>query len=568
MAKQRSSNSGSFKSPWILHLIFILIAALFAFYGVIENGFTDWDDNLYVTDSELIKSLSSENIKRMFSELVASLYTPITILSYAIEYQIGGLDPGIYHGTNLFLHLISSLLVYFLIKKFNFNSLIALSVALIFAVHPLHSETVAWISSRKDLLFSLFYLAALLSYLNYRENKKLIYYTFCFLFFLLSIFSKPTALTFPFVLVLIDYFRDDVEWKKRLLEKVPMMLLSIGFFIFGLYLIQEVDVMEKAPEGYSVLHKIALAAYGIAFYIYSSVIPYSLSNFHSYPHLIDGSLDSIYWISPFFLIAFAALIYYLGKKNKQILFGALFFLFVIGPAIRFVPTAYPIAADRYFYLASVGLILVLVLILQFVLKSLKANSTNLMIIPIAVLCLLFAMKSRDRVKDWKNSITLWESALEDDPSLHLATTHLGKAYDEFGNKTRALLMYEKSLKENPDLPDILNSAGVIYFENQQLDIALKYYDRSLKNESNSVVFYNRGNVFKAKGEWSKSIEDYDLAIELDKNFAQAYNNRAVSKVLSGDSLGAFNDFKMAVELEPSNEMFNNNFQRIQSTVNP
>lgn len=551
-----------------LQLGLILLVTLTVFSGVFKNGFTDWDDNLYVTDLELIRSLSWANIKAMFSQLVASLYTPLTILSYAIDYSLFGLNPSGFHTVNLILHLVTVALVFRLVSIWTDNAWIRFGTVLLFAIHPLNTEPVAWVSGRKDLLFSLFYVAGLLTYYKYRNNTGLKWIILTFGLFLLSILSKPTALTFPFVLLLIDFHQNDWKLKrKEILEKIPFILVSIGFLMIGIYIVQEVDVLRDAPEGYSAFDKLCLAAYALAFYIYSTPVPFSLNNFHSYPHLYDGKMEMIYYLSPLFLLLLAFLLWKFRKDNRKLIFFFLFFLFVIGPTIRFIPTGYPIVADRYFYLASIGIIMLFVVLVHRIGKKIGFSpvmTTLFLVLPFA---LFFAYRSSDRVKDWENSISLWESALEEDPTLHNAYTHLGKAYDKFGNDEKALFYFEKALAENPNLADILNSAGVIYFERNQAKKALEYYNRAIEKDTTSELpFYNRGNLLKANRYWKRSIEDYNKALQIKPAFPEAYNNRGVSRIMMGDSLGALEDFQRAVQLNPQDGMFQQNLQRLKSEM--
>jgi tetratricopeptide (TPR) repeat protein len=385
--------------------------------------------------------------------------------------------------------------------------------------------------------------------------------------FYAALLSKPTALSFPIVLMLIDYYEDrELTWK-LLSNKIPLFIGSIAAGILGLYIIQQVDVMAKAPEGYNFIEIISLAAFALAFYIYSVLVPFSLSNFHSYPHQIDGSIETIYFLSPLFLIALAYLLYRLWPKYDKLIFGFAFFLIIIGPTWRLVPTGYPIVADRYFYLASIGIIFFLVNGVASIGEKIKLSREIALSFTLAPLCFIFFFKTQNRVADWKNSITLWESALAEDPTLHNAYNHLAIAYDEFGNDERALMFYEKALNENPNLPEILNSAGVIYFESNQHKKALEYFNKAIELDTTSELpYYNRGNLLKANQRWQGSIHDYNKALIKRASFAEAYNNRGISKVMLADSVGALKDFETAVMLKPSDQMFVNNLNRLKGEI--
>ena len=202
----------------------------------LNNEFLNWDDQEYISKNPLIKDLSVQGIKNIFqNEHIIASYVPIVLVSWAVDYAIGGMNPTMFHLSNIIIHLIVVLLVYWLVLLVSKRKGIALLAALLFGIHPMHVEAVSWLSARKDLMYSLFFVPALISYYYYIEREprygRIYTYLGCLLFFVLSLYSKGTAVILPFILLLFDYYFIRTDIKKVILEKLPFFLLS-AFFIY------------------------------------------------------------------------------------------------------------------------------------------------------------------------------------------------------------------------------------------------------------------------------------------------------------------------------------------------
>ncbi len=220
----------------IAAMALIAVATLVPFLGSLDNEFVSWDDAIYVTDNRLIQNLSWKSVAKIFSSPRKKTYVPLSTLSLAIDYRIWRLDPFGYHLTNLLLHLINTLLVFCLVWRLAHRLLPALIAALLFGVHPMHVESVAWISERKDVLSALFFLTALLSYLRYRSTQRSLFYLLSLASFVLALLSKQMAITLPIVLLLCDLLEGRSWTKRALIEKMPFLLLSLVFGL-GAYLL-------------------------------------------------------------------------------------------------------------------------------------------------------------------------------------------------------------------------------------------------------------------------------------------------------------------------------------------
>jgi len=267
----------------------IVILTFIAFYPSLNCAFTKWDDHLYVTESNLIKSLSFDNIKKMLSpeSIVALNYHPLTMLSLAIDYQFAKLNPQWYHFVNILLHLVNTVLVFFFIYRLAGKKLIpAIIVSVFFGIHPMHVESVTWVAERKDVLYTLFFMASLLTYLTYIKSGKNKFLLFTLLLFVFSVFSKAMGVVLPFVLLLVDYFLNRKFDRKMLLEKIPFLIVSLIIGIFAIQ-VQKQEAIGSF-EAFSLPNRIAIGFYGFFMYIYKLILPLNLSSFHPYPPKGEG----------------------------------------------------------------------------------------------------------------------------------------------------------------------------------------------------------------------------------------------------------------------------------------
>ena len=287
-------NTKNNKKPLIITVLLILIILItfISFYPSLSNGFTNWDDTEYVTENPVIFNLNIENIKNIFdftneesyrtNILVKSLYVPLTMLSFAVDHHFFKFNPFGYHLTNLILHLFNTIFVFWFIYLLRKNIFMAFFVSLLFGIHPMHVESVAWITERKDVLYSFFFLLSLISYVYYVRKNHIILLIITFILFTLSLLSKPMAITLPVLLILIDFYEKRKFEKKTIFEKIPFFILSfievlISFKISSIYkTVKDSDVQR------SFFYGVGLAGYGFLFYIKKMFAPVNLSPI--YPH--------------------------------------------------------------------------------------------------------------------------------------------------------------------------------------------------------------------------------------------------------------------------------------------
>ena len=251
----------------ILSILLLSLIIIVVFTPCLKNGFTNWDDDILVKNNPGIKILSGGNIVKIFTSFHFAHYHPLVLLSYSLEYGLFGLNPGVYHATNVLLHIINALLVFWLFYLLSSRVSVSLVTALFFAVHPLRVESVAWIAERKDVLYALFFLGGLIAHFYYTKRNSKKYYFLCLFLFLLSLLSKAMAVSFPFVLLVIDYGAGRKITGRTLLEKAPFFALAVIFGIIAILAHYPTEELRH-QKMYAFSDNVFMATYGVVFYLF------------------------------------------------------------------------------------------------------------------------------------------------------------------------------------------------------------------------------------------------------------------------------------------------------------
>jgi len=554
----------------LLWLASILLLTYIAFSPSLKNGFTNWDDNVYVGENSLIKNLSGDNIKKMFNteNAVSNNYHPITILSLAIDYKISGYSAKTFHFTNLLFHLLNTALVFWFIFLLSGNKIIvALIVALFFGIHPMHVESVAWISERKDVLYTFFFMAALIAYykyIHYQGKKKVLLYAFILLLFLLSVLSKAMAVVLPMVFLLIDYYKGRKFDKYVVLEKLPFFALSLVFGILASHI--QSGAIAKF-ETFTWLQRFAFASYGMINYIYNLFIPVNLSCFYPYPNLIEGHLPILFYIAPFVVLALFLLVILSTKKNKIIAFGFLFFCITIALVLQFISVGQVIMADRYTYVSYIGLFFPIAMGYDWlqIQSGKKYNLYKKLSMLLLIACISFALwLTYGRCKVWENSDTLWTDAIRKYPSSepfrNRGSYLVNKSAYDLGEKKiaeneydRALEDFNISIKMSPTNAKVFINRANIYGLKSKFDLSLSDYSKAIElDKSDAQTFFNRAITYSIMKQFDKAVADYTTALIIRPDFIKAKENRAYVYVDNGNYDKAIADLNELIQLDATN----------------
>jgi protein O-mannosyl-transferase len=585
----------------LVPLLVILVITFIAFLPALRNGFVLWDDPEYTFENPLLKNFSHSKIFS-FSTFYMGNYHPLTLLWLHWEVLLfpkgdpalyHGLDPFWFHLNNLLLHVLNTALVFYLVHElFGKKSWkIAAVVALLFGVHPMHVESVAWVSEIKDVLYGAFFLGALLAYTRFVKTRNLSLLLLAFLLFVLSNLAKGQAVTLPLLLLLIDYFLDRKFTRNVLLEKIPFFAVSLLFGILAL----KAQAAESAINAtyYSSFSSIFYGCYGFLVYIFKFFLPIHLSGAHPYPTSPNEPLPAYFYLMPFMIAAIGFLLYRTIRHTKAYLFGFLFFLFSISVMLKIVPVGDTITAERYTYIPYIGLFIIFGMVFNFI--SAKKKWTLAANISVIVIFLILGVMTWQRTQVWKDSFSFWGDVCNKYQNYWRGYNCLAQEYAKIGNYDKALECYTLACEKDkwaPPTPYMMRGAIYVdHLKNYDLAVAdfLKVLSFPDKNDPTQIDGrHNLALAYNKKGDFAKAISvldevsrmvpdnpltyyfkgisytglknytqaetEYSHAIALNPNYVAAYFNRGI---LYTDYMNRFDkgiaDFQKVLEVNPDNQ---------------
>jgi tetratricopeptide (TPR) repeat protein len=533
----------------------IVLVTFISFSGILGNGFTNWDDDRYVTGNLLIRSLSVHGILRIFSPhtLVLASYQPITIFSYALNYAAGQGTPRGYILADLLLHLLNTVLVFTLLRKLSGSALVASLCALVFGIHPMHVESVAWISGRKDLLAAFFYLCSSLFYCYYGARKgrsPTLWYCAACLFCFCALLAKSSAVSLPAFLLLIDYFRSRKVSAGLFVDKIPFVAMAVAIGIWAIMGQNRVGALDStgALPFYT---RISIACYSLMFYVARFFAPIRLAALYPYPPAIAKSLPLAYALSPLSALACIAAAWYF-RRSKPFIFGSLFFLVNTIFILHFVPVSGAVTADRFTYLAYIGLAYVIAVYLErgidrSKLKRVKGTVAALLL---GSLSMVFGIMVHERCAVWKSSETLWTDVIDRYPS---ASAYCNRGSDRLSRRqyAGAIADLDHAIRLDHGYVKAYYDAGLAWQAQNDFGRAIEYYSRALEYDStNAPAYSSRGIARCMLGDYDRAITDYNRALACDPAYTQARINRGNAFLAEKDYRRAIDDYSQALIREP------------------
>ncbi|MFA5857639.1 MAG: tetratricopeptide repeat protein [Elusimicrobiota bacterium] len=528
--------------------VLVCVTAL-AYLPVLNNGFTNWDDNVLVTDNPLTKSLAPGNIIKIFTTFCNYEYRPLLYLSFAVEYFFVKLQPWLYHLTSLLLHLLNCILAFvFIYRLTNKNIITAGIAALIFALHPVQVQAVAWIAGRDDVLYTLFYLLSLIFYLRYIDTggKDTKFYFLSLIMFFVSLFSKTLAVTVPLIMFLIDYFYGRKFTRNVLLEKVPFILGGIAVGVLAVVAQLSYEVPREKLMRYNFSRNVVGTFDDFVFYFNKIFYPNDLSCFYQDYKPAGGQYFSV-----FLVFAILLGIGFTGKFTKKVIFGSAFFLMAILPVLK-LTTGRP-TSDHRLYLSLLGvaylvgeLISWITLGVSYRMSWVNKLKNMVVVVLITAVTVTFTYLTNERVKVWKDSLTLWNDALEKNPRLALGYSNRAQAYLSVGEFDKAAADCEKMAELTAIAAQF--SGPVQSSSNKNIGNTKKTQS---PQEVNAIAYNNHGVVMFEKGEYGLAVQDYTKAIELNEKAAEGYANRGAAYQELGKFELAFRDYEQTIKLDPT-----------------
>jgi protein O-mannosyl-transferase len=508
------------KARW-LTLSLILLITLIVFAPTAQYDFVNWDDDVNITQNRNVLNLNKESVKAIFSSTVIGGYTPLTTLTFAIEHHFFGLNPAVFHINNILLHLACTALVFVLLKHLNVSFFATVLVTLLFGIHPMRVESVAWITERKDLLYAFFYFGSAIAYIRFSQNGRLLLYFLALVLFVLSLLSKIQAVSLPLALILIDYYSDKKIVPGKLWNKLPFLALSLATGMAGIFFLGREGSLDTGSL-LPVYQRIFIGSYSFMVYFIKSLFPYEMSAIYPFP----AKLSPFHYLSLPVTLIVAFLIWKARKISTEIVFGTLFFFVNVVFVLQVIGAGQGYLADRFTYVGYAGLFLIFALTAE---KLVQSRWKVGIYVSLSVYLFILAVWTHNRVKVWENSETLFTDVIKKYPRVAVAHNNMGRYFRELNQYDKAIASYNKAIEINPEGFNTLNNRGKALFDLGRTEEALTDFDRSIElNGEFAESRSNRGAALAARGRYAESLIDLNKAIELDPYNINAISNRTLT----------------------------------------
>jgi Tfp pilus assembly protein PilF len=534
----------------IVTVCIVLTLLCIAVFGqALWFDFIRFDDPAYVTDNTRVQSpLTLDGLKWLFLNTDAGFWHPLTWLSFMMDHRFFGLNSGGYHLTNLLLHLLNTLLLFWLFHRMTKEIWPSALIAAFFALHPLHVETVAWISKRKDLLSAFFWMLSLCAYVDYTEKENAKQYLLVMLFFTLALMSKPMAVTLPVVMIILDFWplkrlsaRKDII--SQLKEKSPFFLLAAVFSLITVYI--RYDRGNPFVNTIPFSYRLANAPVALVTYLKKTFLPYDLAVFYPFPS--DVPVDQVIIASVVLIVISVAVVLWV-KKMPLLLAGWLWYVVTLLPVLGIIQVSERAFSDNYTYLPLIGVTVMFV-------WGIGSWSTNQalrkrILLPAAILTILvLSLLSWKQCSTWQNSITVFGHAARVTKNNFLAHTNLAFAFSLQGKNEEALYHFSEVIRINPHFPEGYYNRATTYGEMGRYALAMEDFQKAIALKPDYVdAHYNMGTVYAKTGRYHDAIKKYDEALRINPNYVLAYCGRGLAYLLQGKNEPGCRDARKACEL--------------------
>jgi len=569
-----SANSGGSRLDFVVGAV--LVAVVFLVFGqTLRHGFVNYDDDQYFyANQHVLAGLRWGGVTWAFQTGYASNWHPLTWLSLMLDAQWFGPGAAGPHLTNVLLHAANAALLFMLLRRMTGTRWRSAAVAAVFAIHPLHVESVAWVAERKDVLSGLFFMLTLLMYVRHAEKipatRAGVFYGLALLFFALGLMSKPMLVTLPFVLLLLDVWplgrvagfklQDEgltvgghrtSNLKFLILEKWPFLLLSAGSCVATVFAQREA-VQSCVPLPV----RLANASVACVTYLGQMVWPVNLAVFYPYPEKMPIGLAAG---AGAFLTAITAILFLAARKYPYLPIGWLWYLGMLVPVIGLVQVGDQSHADRYTYLPQIGIVLILAWGATDLTASCR-HQRQLLGAAAAGMLAVWMICAWKQTAVWRDGETLWRHALACTTDNYTAQNNLGFVLADQGRTTEAAEHYQKALEINPGYAEADNNLGRIFLDEGRLEEAKEYFQRAIQIKPGAAAAHNNlGIVLAGKGDPAGAFQRYQKAIELNPDYAEAYNNLAILLASQGRFAESETNYQTALALKPDYAQAHDNF---------
>jgi tetratricopeptide (TPR) repeat protein len=555
------------KKNFYIICLFLVVATLAVYWQVLDNDFVNYDDDEYVTENTHVnKGVTFDSLTWAFTSSHASNWHPLTWVSHMIDCQLYGLNPRGHHLTSLLFHVANTLLLLLILVRMTGALWQSSFVVALFALHPLHVESVAWVAERKDVLSMFFMMLTLWAYIFYVKKGGVRRYLLVVLFFILGLMSKPMLVTLPFILLMLDFWplgrfclvhdtrnvvtgqhTDERPNVFRLVwEKVPFFALAVASSVVT-FIVQERGGAVKLLEMYSIQTRIINALVAYIEYIVNMIWPVKLAVLYPHP---GNSLPL--WkgvVAGLALVLITILVIRKARKIPYITVGWFWYAVTLIPVIGIVQVGSQAMADRYTYITLIGLFVIIAwgandLLSKWLYRKICLGTLAAVILPVLIVL------TWKQVQYWENGITLYKHTLKHTSNNYVIHNNLGIALREQDRTEEAVEHYLQALRSNPDYADVHNNLGLAYGELGKYKEAIESCKQAIRINPDAETHYNLGVVYGGSGKYEEAIESYKQAVRIDPDYALAHYNLGNAYYESGMHKEALESYKQAVRIDP------------------
>ena len=600
----KDNNATNFLNKKYFYMIclFLVIATLAVYWQVLNNDFVIYDDDKYVTENTHVhKGVTFDSLTWAFTSSHASNWHPLTWISHMIDYQLYGLNARGHHLTSLLFHVANTLLLFLILVRMTGTLWQSSFVAALFALHPLHVESVAWVAERKDVLSTFFMMLTVWAYILYVKKREIKGYLLVVLFFVLGLMSKPMLVTLPFILLLLDFWplgrlcllrdtknvatgqhtNERADIFRLVLEKAPFFALAVGSSIVT-FIVQERGGAMEIAKTYSIQTRIINAFVAYTEYIVDMIWPVKLALLYPHP---GNSLQL--WkgvVAGFALVLITILVIRKARRIPYLAVGWLWYIVTLIPVIGIVQVGSQAMADRYTYVTLIGLFIIIAWGANDLLSKWRHRKIWLSTLAAIILPVLIVLTWK-QVQYWENGITLFKhtlrhtsnnyvihnnlgivlreqgrteeaikhylQALRSNPDYALAHYNLSNAYAEQGKNKKVIEACKHAIRIKPDYADAHYNLGVAYGGSGKYEEAVEAFKQVIRIDSNYLqAHYNLGGVYAGLGKYRDAIEAFQQVIRIDPDYALVRNNLGIAYGALGKYKEATEAFQQAIRIDP------------------
>jgi hypothetical protein len=514
--------------------ILLIVAILITYGRVSEFDFVNFDDDLYVENNPQVRSgINASSLRWAFTATYQGTWQPLVWLSYMLDAELsslwngykGAVDASIYHLTNLIIHLLNTLLLFICLLSLTHSTWRSAFVAALFALHPLRIESVAWIAERKDVLSGLFWMLGIIAYANYVRRPGVAQYLLVAATLILGLMAKPILVTFPIVLMLLDYWPlcRFKSLRSEFVEKIPLLVLSAGSCVITITVQDRMNAVMQ-PIGV----RIAVAVYSYARYLAKTIWPNKLAVF--YPH--PGSSLPVWLVigSAFLLVVITLFCVLSARKHRFLLMGWMWYIVTLIPVIGIIQTGKHGWADRFTYIPLIGIFIMIAWGIPELFSPLCNRAIRIPLAFAAFLVLIvLAISTYVQLGYWRNSISLFQRALAVTRNNATAHYNLACALARKGDLEKAIYHAREAVRISPSFAEARNSIGCGLMQMNKLDEAIKEFRIAIRiRKDYSEAHSNLGAAYLTKGMIKEAIAEFRKALDANPNNSLARDNLQIA----------------------------------------